>query len=337
MKSVEPSNPQVQDLPALQSSIVSPLSFCKVWNKSLRKDASPFSKVSPLALSRLCTAIVKNPKLVAPRGKSSSSSSIRSSSSVQTSATSTLISSSSRTSIVASQITTVSTTGATTTTSHVTSSTATCIGPGASADPGPDSIAAPQIILDPTFKTEITYETTNDGSLAKSPSWSATASVKNSLFQPANFCRPLRAANFDLNSDVTMTATVNMETKGFAEAYYVIVLFWDGWCNLENGCFVVAEMPNEKRSLIGFPGFGGKQDLKRATQMTSPQQLTSVVSTKVDATQSLTFKYKRAAQSSSDGGAQMNIYNVALYGPVDTYDKAWLIQETLDQTSSMVD
>ncbi|KAG8625689.1 hypothetical protein KVT40_006090 [Elsinoe batatas] len=68
--SVQPSNPQVNGLAELQSSITAPLPFCKVWTKLSVKKTTPFKKLSIAGVNRVCNAIIKNPKLIAPKSSS---------------------------------------------------------------------------------------------------------------------------------------------------------------------------------------------------------------------------------------------------------------------------
>ncbi|KAG8629690.1 hypothetical protein KVT40_001309 [Elsinoe batatas] len=128
MASVQISNPQVQGLPELQNSIAAPLPFCKVWSKISKKDASPFRSLSSIALSRVCTAILENPKLVAPKASGPSSSAL---------VTSTKSSSSSK---VTTQ-TTTSSTATTTTTTTTTEDTTTSTSPTTTPNTSPISAA----------------------------------------------------------------------------------------------------------------------------------------------------------------------------------------------------
>ncbi|KAF4551314.1 Hypothetical protein D9617_14g077720 [Elsinoe fawcettii] len=315
MPAVEPSNPQVKDLATLQNSVAAPLPFCQVWSKATQKDASPFSKVNPASLNRLCTAIIKNPKLVAPKGRVTSSSSKTSS---QTSPVTVTTS-------ISSVQTTISTTGSSTT---------------PSATPNTDPIFAPQVVMNPLLLRNNSQNYTNryrdyEYDVAN---WESGSGVAHGTYQLANSSQLLHAVNLTLGSSkVYLAGKVNATSFGSEDRFYLGVVFWDGWCNDPTGCHFEVTNPNGYSNT--YPGFQGTDDFVLSTTMSGYPKtftwVTTITENMKGYQNELQFRLRSYAEDPVGVVAQVSLMSVALYGPVGSYEDAMRILGLYNATSSI--
>ncbi|KAF2222309.1 hypothetical protein BDZ85DRAFT_296486 [Elsinoe ampelina] len=319
MASAQVSNPQVQGLSDLQNSVAAPLSFCKVWSKISKKDASPFRNLSSIALSRVCTAILKNPKLVAPKANGSSSSSL-------------VTSTKSSSSKVTIQTTTSSTSTTTTITTAPTDTTTSTL---PTSTPNTSPISAAQLINDPLFTAEVRNQTDpNQPFLQDGYHW-VGVNYKTSSVQVANVSKPLHALSLDLKKNsLENLVMLYEEWPTTEEGYYLVVVYYDAWCNVAEGCFVgliVPEDPNETRYFGEF----NSNPITPSTQMTGyPRRQAEIFTRNTDRTHIGLMLETSFFNNYTGLGAQVNFYSAAMYGPVATKEEAMRIQEIYGPTSS---
>ncbi|KAF4547299.1 Hypothetical protein D9617_47g010670 [Elsinoe fawcettii] len=267
---VVPSNPQIKDIGTLQNSIVQVLPFCKFWNSQVSRDATPFTKLSPSTLYRLCTAIIKKPSLITP-GKPKSSSKTSSSrtssrtssrSTIKTAAITTGISTSSHettttlsavdssspistaTQMPTTTSTTTTTLSATTTTTLPTTTSTT----SASPTPTPSQLIANPLLLGSGSQ----YYSTGDLSL---PSWDPYLSLSHVNYTAANSTTPIHGLAIIANR--TSTGAYGIDAAIFqninitqAPGWYTILTAYDGYCNCTEGCSATVAGPGRQGGYI---------------------------------------------------------------------------------------
>ncbi|KAF4547785.1 Hypothetical protein D9617_36g063230 [Elsinoe fawcettii] len=244
MVDVVPSNPQLKDLSTLQDSILSPLPFCKVWLKKPR-DVTPFSRLSPATVSRLCNAIVKRPSLITPNTKTSTQSvttkKVSSSTSTSTKSATTVHSASSLSTTTRAinstvlQTSSASNTRVLDTTSTTSAASKTPLITTTSAWPSPT-----QLVVNPALAGSGTnYVDTGDLVLNN---WTINGAIGHTIYQPSGSSAPLHALQMFSNKTdqwIAVTASLTQYVtfpRIIAHSWWTTEISFDGYCPYTKGC-----------------------------------------------------------------------------------------------------